>query len=150
MLPVNRTIDALQRLAVGGFTNRDPDTRAVAEKIMLYIEADESISLEDVLGLSSPQGKANWRTARARVIRNAYLKLAASSCFPDQSERQAASSIRAAWVSYMHEHWPQDRKRFSLPAGYRKTINEPLFYATRAWPSIISVKQIESVLRERQ
>jgi len=142
------TIDALRALAIGGLVGRGPDVRAVAEQILRFIESDEGRSLDDALGLTPARGEPHWKTTRDRILRNAFLRLAADQYCSGLSPREAATTIHAALNRYVDHEWHRDRDAIECPPHLRGTIREHLWSALRAWPNVLSRRQIEEIVSE--
>lgn len=150
-MTLDETLNALRRLALIGLSRHDDQAvRAVAERIIEHIEGDEVATLDEALGIAPGPSEAHWKTIRARTERNAYLRLAAERFFPALSPRHAARALHEAARAYVAVAWSRDRDAFDCPAWLRGSVEEFIWAALRAWPSVLGAKAIEAVLSEEK
>lgn len=141
------TIAALRKLAILGLCERDAEARAVAERLLSFVEGSD-VSLDEALGLSVPRGQPTWQVQRARQERNRLLRLAALAFFPNTSPKDAARALANEWHSYYRKGWLKDREAVSCPIHIRDTLREPLWRVMSVWPRLLSEKQIAEIIRD--
>ena len=92
----------------------------------------DSRSLEEAMGLRSPQGGVPWHLEEALRHRDAALRQLAA-CFRDgQSVTAQAKQIHTWSVRYAATAWRFDRNREEMPAPYRGTEKALLWQAFKS------------------
>lgn len=90
---------AIERLA------GDPSTASFANRLRLWFRSDDSITLEDVLGVGS-----TWRSARRRQERDRLIQRIAGEYFAGLGGRPLAHAIAQAISAYETRSWPRERR----------------------------------------
>jgi hypothetical protein len=138
-------------LAGIGLAQPVAEVRALAERLIAFVEADEPITLDEALSLAPERGEPHWRAARARDERNRLLRLAALAHFPGQAPSQAGKRLAAEWGKYLCERQPGDRHAVECPARIRDTLSEAFWRIMTVWPGApLGPKQISEVLRSAE
>jgi hypothetical protein len=87
------------------------------------------LSVHDAPGLHAPKGGVPWWLEEGLCERNAALREMAERFYPTASASRQACLIRAAALHHAASAWLHDRNNSEMPAHYRATPKECLWWA---------------------
>jgi hypothetical protein len=104
-------------------------------------------SIDDALGLRSPQGGVPWWMEEAIRERDSALRQLAEDFYDEMSVSAQSRRVRQRAVRYAASAWRYDRERMELPEVYRGTEKELLWRAFKSGAAMpISDRQLRNIL----